>query len=145
MGARNNSISTTMTLAIPALLTPTSVVAVLALISTVLPTGADAAYVQWIRCPDGSGGTQGFKDLWPTSTRARLLSDQDSVGQVNPILEYDIRANYEGEATCVEILQGGPPDVTIKLDALTLSETYVVRPLNWTCLSFWDRPAVEQQ
>ncbi|KAH6623363.1 hypothetical protein F5144DRAFT_595546 [Chaetomium tenue] len=125
-------------------LAPTSVVYLLALTSTVFPAAADAAYVQWIRCPDGNGGTQGFKDLWPTSTRARLIPDRDSVAESGPRLELDIRADYAGEATCAELLQGGPPDVTIKLDALSSSETYVVRPMNWTCLSFWDRPAVEQ-
>lgn len=126
-------------------LAPTSVVNLLAIISTVFPAAADAAYVQWIRCPDGNGGTQGFKDLWPTSTTARLISDRDPVAQSGPKLEFDIRADYAGEATCTKLLQGGPPDVTIKLDALSLSETYVVRPMNWTCLSFWDRPAVEQK
>jgi hypothetical protein len=134
-----------MARAIPALLTPTSIVAVLALISTVLPTAANAAYVQWIRCPDGSGGTQGFEDLWPTSTRARLFPDHDPVGNFGSTLEFDIRADYAGKATCAELLQGGPPDVTIKVDALSLSDTYVVRPINWTCLSFWDRPVVEQK
>ncbi|KAH6847691.1 hypothetical protein B0I37DRAFT_326090 [Chaetomium sp. MPI-CAGE-AT-0009] len=129
---------------IAALRAPTSIVAVVALISTVLPSAADAAYVQWIRCPDGNGGTQGFEDLWPTSTRARLLPDHDSVGA--SILEFSVRADYAGQATtCAQLLQGDPPDMTISLDALSLSETYVVRPSNWTCLSFRDRPAVEQQ
>ncbi|KAK3293021.1 uncharacterized protein B0H64DRAFT_363325 [Chaetomium fimeti] len=128
---------------IAALLAPSSIVAVLALIGTILPAATQAAHVQWIRCPDGSGGTQGFDDLWPTSTTARLLPDQDSAGASG--FEFNVRADYAGEATCAELLQGDPPDMTISFDALTLSETYVVPPLNWTCVPFWDRPAVEQQ
>jgi hypothetical protein len=120
------------------------IIAVLALISLLIPT-AEAAYVQWIRCPDGRGGRYGFKSLWPTSSRVRLLSSNNSAAQDGVRLEFDILADYTGSATCAELLKDGPSDVALRLEALDLSETYTVRPSNWTCLSFEERPAWKQQ
>jgi hypothetical protein len=86
-----------------------------------------------------------LEHLWPTSSRARLLPFDDPSPQTGARLELDIRADYKGKATCAALLAEGPPDVTIMLDGLDLSKTYVVRPSNWTCLSYTDRPAWEQQ
>jgi hypothetical protein len=127
--------------------TPASIlVAVLTLISTLTPF-ANAAYVQWIRCPDGNGGAQGFGSVWPTTNRARLLHSDDSrvSGQSGPRMEFGVTADYMGEVTCAELLKNGPSDITINLDALNLSKTYVVRPSNWTCVPYRDRPAWERR
>jgi hypothetical protein len=119
---------------------------VLALIGSLVRPGADAAYVQYVPCPDGRGGTRGYEDLWPASSRARLLHANDSsVESAGVRLEFDIRADYMGDVSCVELLEGGPSDINIRLDSLDRSETYVVRPSNWTCLSFTDRPVLEQK
>jgi hypothetical protein len=120
--------------------------AVLTLIGSLVQFGAHAAYVQWVRCPDGRGGTRGFEDLWPTSSRARLLPANGSFVQNGGArLEFDIKADYVGDATCIELLEGGPSDVNIRLEALDRSETYTVRPSNWSCLSYSERPALEQK
>lgn len=120
---------------------------VLTLIIALITSGANAAYVQSIRCPDGSGGTRGFEDVWPTSTWARLLrpNDSSSPGQGGARLELDVRADYMGKATCEELLGDGPSEMTIALDALDLAGTYVVRPSNWTCLPYRDMPASQQK
>ncbi|KAL2132600.1 hypothetical protein VTI74DRAFT_3590 [Chaetomium olivicolor] len=128
-----------------ALPAPASIVAVLALIGTLIPSVTNAAYVQWIPCADASGGAQGSENLWPTSNRARLLPSYGSSGQGGARLELDVHADYVNEATCAELWEDGPPDMTITLDALDLSKTYFVRPSNWTCLQYTDRPAWEQK
>jgi hypothetical protein len=129
-----------------ALPTPASIVAVLILIATLIPC-ANAAYVQWIRCPDGNGDAQGFRNVWPTSNRVRLFPSNDSQasGQGETRMEFGVSADYMGKATCIELLNNGPSDVTIKLDALDVSKMYVVRPSNWTCLPYRDRPVWEQK
>lgn len=129
----------------PALPAPGSIIAGLALIGLLIPSMAEAAYVQWIRCPDGRGGSHKFESLWPTSGRVRLLSSNNSIAQDGVTLEFDIRADYTGNATCAELLKDSPSDVALRLEALHLSETYLVRPSNWTCLSFEERPAWERQ
>ncbi|KAK4239311.1 hypothetical protein C8A03DRAFT_32651 [Achaetomium macrosporum] len=101
-------------------LAPASMIAFIALTGTLIPSVTDAAYVQWIPCVDGNGGAQlqqGFKNLWPTSNRARLLPGNDSSGQSGDLLELNVRADYLGEATCAELLDDGPSDMTITLDA----------------------------
>jgi hypothetical protein len=60
-------------------------------------------------------------------------------------MEFSATADYIGEATCAELRKNGASDITIKIDALDLSKTYVVRPSNWTCVPYRDRPAWEQK
>lgn len=127
--------------AIPA---PAWIVAGLALIATLIPS-TNAAYVQWIRCPDGRGGTQGFDDLWPTSNRARVIPDNVSSGQHVARTEFGVSADYMGKATCAELLEKGPANITIRIEAMNLSKTYAVRPSSWTCLPYQDRPAWERR
>jgi hypothetical protein len=117
----------------------------LTLIGTLVLSVANATYVQWIRCPDGNGGTQDFDNLWPRATRASLVLSTDSSesGQSGARLEFGVLDDYVGNATCAELLNGGPPNMIVTIDALKLSETYVVSPSNWTCLSEEDRPAWE--
>jgi hypothetical protein len=129
---------------------PASLIAVIAVLGTLMPTITHAAYVQWIPCLDGrSGGRQGFGDLQPTSNRARLLlpahDGSGHSGQSGAQLELNVLADYLGEATCTELLEEGVSDMMITLDALHLSETYSVRPSNWTCVQYADRPAWEQR
>ncbi|KAK4040821.1 hypothetical protein C8A01DRAFT_15361 [Parachaetomium inaequale] len=124
---------------------PALIIAVLAFIAALIPPAADAAYVQSIPCSGGRGAKQALEHLWPTSSRARVLPSDDSSPQSDARLELEIHADYKGKATCAELLADGPPYVTIMLDGLDLSKTSTVRPSNWTCLSYTDRPAWEQQ
>jgi hypothetical protein len=128
------------------LLRAASIIVVFTFISTLIPF-ANAAYVQWIRCPDGNGGAQGFGSVWPTTNRVRLLPSNDSQAAVQSgaRMEFSVTADYMGNATCAELLKNRPSDVTIKLDALDLSNTYVGPLSNWTCLPYRDRPAWEQK
>ncbi|KAK3309388.1 uncharacterized protein B0T15DRAFT_481109 [Chaetomium strumarium] len=122
-------------------------IAVVAVISTLVPSIANAAYVQWVPCLDGSGRAQGFGNLQPASNRARLFPAAYDIaaGQSGARLELDVRADYLGEATCAELLDEGASDVMIALNALHVSETHTVRPSNWTCVEYADRPAWEQR
>ena len=76
-----------------------------ALIGLLIPSIAEAAYMQWIHCPDGRGGRYRFESLWPMSARVRLLSSNESIAQDSIRLEFDIRADYTGNAIYTELLK----------------------------------------